>query len=84
MTQPPSDVLSRGCAVDAALFSGLVATTATAVAGISGIAVVAASAATAVAATGDQDQGKNDEPDPVVVKKIAQTVVHITFLRFTL
>ena len=28
-----------------------------------------------VAATGDEDDGDDDEPDPVVVEQIAQTVV---------
>ena len=38
-------------------------------------------AATVVAvAAGDQDNGKDDQPYPVVVKEIAQAVVHDSFL----
>ena len=33
--------------------------------------------ATAAAAAGEKDDGDDYEPDPLVVKKIAKTVIHI-------
>jgi hypothetical protein len=29
-----------------------------------------------VAAAGDEDDGKNDEPYPVIIKQIAEAVIH--------
>ena len=54
--------------------------------------VAAATAATAVVvvrgvaaagvAAGDQDHSKDDQPNPVIMKKIAETAIHKSFLRF--
>ena len=45
--------------------------------------VIVAGVAAVVTATaaGEEDDGKNDQPNPVIVEKIAQTVVHNRFLR---
>ncbi len=45
-----------------------------------GLVTAAATAATIVIAAGKENNGKDDQPNPVIVKKIAQAVVHNSFL----
>ena len=40
------------------------------------LSAAAAATATAAVAAVDQNDGQNDQPNPVILKQIAQTVVH--------